>query len=149
MTELVSITAAQNCDADVVLGSINVLAAGLHCANSVLDEFIGAQVGKRLEILLEVGLSRLVSVANRNRVIFVVVTGGAGFKEMSSCLVDGADKKTNSEGTLCWMGSLDLALGCNLSDQSLGWVVAAVRVPVVKALFAHELAQEPGISGHS
>lgn len=149
MAELVSVAFSQHSNADVVLSCIHVLAAGLHCANSVLNQIIGTQVSERLVILLKVGLCRLITISNRDCVILIVVARRACLKKVSACLVNCANKQTDAEGTFSRMSSLDLALSGDFGDQPLSGMVAAVRIPVVKALLAHKLAEEPCVCSHA
>jgi hypothetical protein len=82
-------------------------------------------------------------------VVLIVVSRWAGLEKVSASLVHSSDEKPNTKWSLGRVSGLDLCLSCNLSDQSLGRVVTAVREPEVEALYAHKLAQESGISCHA
>ena len=68
---------------------------------------------------------------------------------MCARFVDGSNEQAHSEGSLCWVSSLHLGLGCNFGNESLSWVLTAVSVPVVKALGAHVSAEKASVSCHA
>lgn len=68
---------------------------------------------------------------------------------MSSGFVTGADKESDTEGSLGGMAGLNSALPCNLCNESLSGMMAVVSVPVIEALASHELAQISSVSSQS
>ena len=68
---------------------------------------------------------------------------------MSASSIDGADKKTNTKGSLGWMASLSLGLFGNHGNEALGWLLASESELVVSAFVLHHLGDNTGISGHT
>ena len=115
----------------------------------MVNEVFDATATEALEVLLEVGLGGLASVADGECLVLVVISGGAGLKEMSAGLVNTADKETNSERAFARVERFELGLSRNFSDNTFARVLRLVGVPVVEAFTSEELGQETCISCHS
>ena len=115
----------------------------------MLDKLLPRELSERLVVLLEVGLRGLRTSSDGHSDVLVVVARGACLEQVCTCLVNGADQQTNSEGSLCGVEGLDLRLLGDLADQSLSGMMAVMSVPVVEALASHELAEETSISGEA
>ena len=65
-------------------------------------------MSKALEVLLQIGLSRLRTSTDGHCQVLVIVARGACLKEVSAGLIDGADEESNAEGSLGGMIGLHL-----------------------------------------
>ena len=66
----------------------------------MFDQILPASVSKALEVLLQIGLSRLRTSTDGHCQVLVIVARGACLKEVSAGLIDGADEESNTEGSL-------------------------------------------------
>jgi len=132
-----------------VLCQVCVLSAGSKSLDTVTNQIVSTETTESLEVLFEVGLRGLASVADGHSVVLVVVARGASLEQVSPSFINCANKHTNSEGSLCGVRSLNLTLFGNFDDETLGRMLTLMGVPVVEALIAHKFAQETSIGSHT
>ena len=91
-----------------MLTELCLLCRGLQCLEAVLNKLLPSKRGKALIILLQVSLRGLRASTNGHCEVLVVVSRGACLEQVSACLINGANKETNTEGSLSGMVSLHL-----------------------------------------
>ena len=100
----------------------------------MLNKLLPSEWGKALIILLQVSLRGLRASTDGHREVLVIVSGWASLEEVGACLINGAYKEADTEGSLSGMVSLYLGLLGNLGNQTLGGMMAIMGVPIVEAL---------------
>ena len=112
----------------------------------MLNQLFPTQRGETIEVLLQVGLSRLVPRANSHSNVFIVIRRRVGLEKVGARFVNPSHEETHSKGPLRRVTGFDLTFLSYFIDESLSGVVASVSVPIVEALVPHEFAQVPPIS---
>ena len=91
---------AHNSNANVMLGELGVLGGRPHRGDAVVDKLVDAAGAEGLEVLFEVGFCGLAAIADGEGTVLVVISGGAGLKEMGAGFVDATDEEADAEGAL-------------------------------------------------
>lgn len=66
----------------------------------MLDQLVDIDIIKVLEVLLQICFSRLTSISDSHRNVFIEVSARACLEDVSSCLVDCANQQSNAERPL-------------------------------------------------